>query len=304
MAGFRLPGLLCVVTNSLPADTGTLIRGASPPRASVGMGPDAGTLGSGPTPGQTFDTAIELFANSPQSSTPVGKRILAKLQETRRNNLLSFADIGPAGDSSRESGTIRITKVYERDPIKTSIWLVHEAYHLAVAKDDLLYADEEVESRRIQGEYWIFLEDTGVRLQDGIRYRLAPQDSPLPKAYRADRIIDWVIPMYVDEKAFKITADWIVKHKGDWGGLCNRTLDTRKFYAKILADSQPTFALDPRSIDPQVAETLLELLECNPFEAGSIATHAGKGDVKTIVEKLPATFKTRVDTLKKNALVE
>lgn len=304
MAGFRLPGLLCIVTNSLPSDTGTLIRGASPPRTSVGMGIDAGNPNSGPMPEQTFDTAIELFASSPQSSTPIGKRILTKLEETRRNKLLSFADIGPAGDSSRERGTIQITKVYERDPMKTSIWLVHEAYHLAVAKDGLLYVDEEVESRRIQGEYWIWLEDSGVRLKDGIRYRLAPQDSELPKAYRANRVIDWVIPMYVNEADFKISAEWIVAHKTEWGGLCNRTLDTRKFYAKILAESQPTFALDPRSIDNKVAETLLELLECNPFESGSITAHAGKADVKTIVEKLPATFKTRVDTLKKNALLE
>jgi hypothetical protein len=99
-------------------------------------------------------------------------------------------------------------------------------------------------------------------------------------------------------------VDWIVAHKGEWGGLCSRTLETRKFYAKVLVEPQPTFALDPRSIDTNVAETLLELLECNPFDAGSIATHAGKGDVKTILEKMPATSKTRVDTIKKNALLD
>lgn len=190
MAGFRLPGLLCVVTHSLPNDAGTLVRGASPPRASVGMGADAGTPNSAPPPEQVFATAVELFTHSPQASTPIGRRIADKLQETRRNNLVSFADIGPAGDSDRGTGAIRITKMYERDPMRTSIWLVHEAYHLAVAKDGLLYVDEEIESRKIQGEYWVWLEDFGVRLQDGTRYRLPAQDSELPKACRANRVID------------------------------------------------------------------------------------------------------------------
>jgi hypothetical protein len=287
---------MCVLTNSLPNDTGTLVRGASPSRGSVGSHPDAGLSSFfKPSPEETFDAAIELFQNAPQSKTKMGVRILDTLKEARKNNLLSFAVLLSDGESDKKEGTIRITDLYDRDRVSTSVWLVHEAYHLAVAKDNLLYVDEEIESRQIQGEYWTFLENSGLRLR---------RDSVVPKMYRENRIIDYIIPWYYKkEPNFKITADWIVKHKTDWGGLCNRTLDTRKFYAKTLVESQPTFALDPRSIDPKVAETLLELLECNKFESFSIVTHVGKDEVKTILEKVPEASKKRVESLRESGVI-
>jgi len=153
----------------------------------------------------------------------------------------------------------------------------------------MLYVDEEIESRLIQGAYSKYLEDTGGRLKDGKPYGAVVRGSYLSEFYRADRIIDWVIPQYKDETGFKITADWIVKHKSEWGGFANRTLDTRKYYAKILVDSQPTSSWDPRPIDPGVAKTLRELLNSGPRgERASIEAAAGSKDaVEAVLKAAP-----------------
>jgi hypothetical protein len=291
MANFSLRGPLCVLTNALPNDAGTLTRGAAPARGPIGTNPDAGALlkPARSSPEGTFDTAIELFENAPQGTTAMGLRILGVLRKARETGALSFADLGEDGISSPSQGWIKITDRYQDDPAKASIWMVHEAYHVAVVADKMLYVDEEIESRRIQGEYSIYLEDTGGKLKDGKPYAPVVRSSSLSEFYRANRIIDWVIPQYKDEDDFKITADWIVKHKSEWGGFANRTLDTRKYYAKILVDSQPTGSWDPRSIDPDVAKTLRELLNSGPRgERPSIEAAAGKKeDLEAVLKAAP-----------------
>jgi hypothetical protein len=287
MANFSLRAPLCVLTNALPNDAGTLTRGATPPPGPLGTKPDAGVARGNPE--ETFDTAIELFENAPQGTTLIGLRILAALKKARQTGALSFAVLEEDGKSSPSGGWIQIADRLQNDPVRTSIWMVHEAYHVAVVKDKMLYVDEEIESRLIQGAYSIYLEDTGGTLKGGKPYGAVVRRSNLSEVYRADRIIDWVIPQYKDEKDFEITADWIVKHKREWGGFANRTLDTRKYYAKILVDSQPTGSWNPRSIDPDVAQTLRELLNSGPrAERAWIEAAAGsKDDVEAVLKAAP-----------------
>jgi hypothetical protein len=240
-----------------------------------------------------FELAIAIFEKSPQAATPIGHRIVATAREALAAGRLTFAPLSEDGISKPSTGEITITDAYRSKPALASVWVVHEAYHVAVKDDRLLYVDEEVVSRTIQGEYWVFLEETGVTL-DGERYQLPKGDKQIPTAFRRKQIIDWVIPQYKNEKDFVINANWIVAHKGDEGGFRNRKSDTRAFYATTLIDAQPTGTFSFGSIDPKAAEALLELLEAEPFNAWATPK---KDDVKTILEKLPATMTTRRDAL-------
>jgi hypothetical protein len=242
---------------------------------------------------KAFELAIAIFEKSPQSATPIGGRILATARKSLAAGSVSFRAMQEEGISTTSTGEIAITVIYRPEPMLTSIWLVHEAYHVAVKDDGLLYVDEELASRTIQGEYWAFLEDTGVSVGERT-YRLAKSDKRLPIAYREKRIIDWVIPMYKEEKDFVITPKWIIDHKGDEGGLKNRTSETRAFYATTLIDAQPTGTFSLGSIDPKAAEALLELFEAEPFNAWATPK---QDEVKAILEKLPTTMTKRRDAL-------
>jgi len=246
-----------------------------------------------PTDESAFNTAIDLFRESPVSKTPNGKRVLAKLDESLKARRISY---GSENSSDNGSGTIEIEAANRGDIENTSVCLVHEAFHVAINLDP--YIDDELASRDIQAEYGQFLADNPVRV-DGQTYQLkkAPY---LLEVKRKEQVVDYVIDMYFgSQSSFTITKEWIMKHKDDWKGLCNRTLKTRKIYAKILVDSQPTGSLNPFAIDPNVAEALLELLECVPTDSRAILGHAGESDAMVVLGKLPAKDAGRYAAWKK-----
>lgn len=255
----------------------------------------------------TMALAIEIFRASAQSKTKMGVRILKVLDEAYRLGRLSYETMGEDGECTPSEGTIRITRSYDKDALQTSVWLVHEAYHVAVKDDKMLYVDEEVESRQIQGAYWNALLKDGVVLPDGRKFQVKEKDAgkQVLVKWQQSRIIDWVVTAYEKVDGFSISADWIVKHKADGKGFANREAYTREYFARILVESQPTGAFDPRPIDQKVAITLLELLESvNRFDAGTLARKVGKDEVLTILGKLPASEKKRVDTFRKESLAE
>jgi hypothetical protein len=248
-------------------------------------------MGAAPKDAQSddaaFKTAVDLFRETLISKTENGKRVLAKLDESLKASKISY---GPDNSSNSDSGTIQIEAFNRGDIANTSVCLVHEAFHLAIHLD--LYIDDEIASRDIQAEYGQYLVDNAVTVS-GQTYQLK-KPPYLIEVKRKDQVVDYVIDMYFGVQSnFTITKEWIMAHKNEWKGLCNRTTKTRKIYAKILVDSQPTARFDPRPIDPNVAAALFELLECAPTDSKVILGHAGESDAMAVLGKLPASYASR-----------
>jgi hypothetical protein len=245
----------------------------------------------------TFKLAIDLFRASSHSKDPVGIRILKLLEDSHRASKLKYDAILEAGTSSRSSGVITITESYSNDIANTSIWIVHEAYHLVVKNDGMAYIDEEIESRIIQGRFAVELYSSGLMLTEGRTIKLKSKNT-IMEAYENDQIVDYAIRHYKTEPDLGVTEKWIVASKGKWGGLKNRTLETSQYYAKILVDSQPTGKLNPMKIDGDVAATLFELLEARPFQESKVLMDIDPDDVKAVLESLPSTHTKRYDAWK------
>lgn len=244
--------------------------------------------------------ACPLFDPKDPAEAALKTRIVTALKEANKEGRLEFV-LGQVedGEFSRSARRITITQGHRGNPAATTLWLVHEGYHLAVVDDKMSYVDEEIASRMIQGPLCRQLQG-GVAAPDGTVHKLsAGKGDAVLRAWEKNQIVDFVIPVYKSYRDFKITADWIIKHKADWGGFRNRTPATRAFYAQILVDAQPTGMLNPMSIDPAGAETLLELLEAAPkFEVTAIATAVGKDEVVQILDKVPAKALPRAKALK------
>jgi hypothetical protein len=287
----RKPGIMCASRLGEDwIDGGTMCRSrtSSPGILGTVLSLATGAVpASPPSDAEAFKTAIDLFRETPASKSPHGARVLAKLEES-----LLAGNISYGGDNSSNSGTgkIQIEASYRGDIANTSISLVHEGFHVAINLDP--YIDDELASRDIQAEYGAYLFANPTRV-GGQTYQLK-REPYLAEVKRKDQVVDYVIGMYYGSQPdFTITKDWILKHQADWKGLCNRTTKTRKIYAKILVDSQPTASWNPLSIDPAVAAALFELLECAPGDSKEILAHAGEEDAMTVLRKLPATYKER-----------
>ncbi|HTE39569.1 MAG TPA: hypothetical protein VK629_01995 [Steroidobacteraceae bacterium] len=262
--------------------------------------PQFGSPAVGGKPAEdTFKLAIDLFRVSAHSKDAMGKRILKLLEDSHRTSKLKYEAIFEAGISSRSTGEITISDAYSSDIANTSIWIVHEAYHLVVKDAGMAYVDEEIESRIIQGRYAGELYTSGLTLPDGKKVKLKSKPAVL-EAYERDQIIDFAIHAYKAEDDFGVTEKWIVANKAKWGGFKNRTLESLQFYANVLVDSQPTGKLNPMKIDGDVAATLLELLEARPFEESKILVGMDMDEVKAVLESVPSTHKTRYEVWKKS----
>src|SRR5438309_1657001 len=184
MAGFRLPGALCAVTNSLPIDTGTLVRGVSPRPGSVGVAPGAGAPSSAGTfPGEIMDDAITLYRASPTGKgTPnlsgpsdymdrfkdFASKVDAKLAALAKEDRLIFADLGGGKkgqwgpDWPAPTKKIMTNNYFQPDPVgrpadyledlaMTALELVHEGLHSLVDDQSLM---EELNCRYLEYSFY------------------------------------------------------------------------------------------------------------------------------------------------------
>lgn len=101
---------------------GKILEGS--PTVFIGPAPPAPT-----TDEETIDQAIENIKASPFGQTPEGRRVIAKIEQLRREGKIRFADLGPSIRGQSGSDGITANTTYNRDPQGTASELVHEATH-------------------------------------------------------------------------------------------------------------------------------------------------------------------------------
>lgn len=132
MAGFKLQGSLCAVTNALPIDSGTLVRGASPGRVSVGTALPVTSSPAAVSPDQIMEDAIALYEASPTGKgkpnlqgpadyidrfKKFASEVDAKLTELSHRKKLKFTDLGPRQRGAGSSNLIFINSYFQPDPV-------------------------------------------------------------------------------------------------------------------------------------------------------------------------------------------
>jgi len=189
------------------------------------------------------------------------------------------------------------------DPGSSSVWLVHEAYHLSNIGTKL-YIDEEIGSRELQARYG--LRSTQGIIYEGKTYKAKARGGlqELLDSSRRKQIVDWVLglPDYTDDENF-LTQAWIGQHIRDWGGPSNRNPFTRQKYLDKLLEKPR-----PEEIGPG-ARALFAILESAPSkeEVRSLIKYAGGGDaeegLKRIRERIePAMWGTAATSLFKSII--
>ncbi len=230
--------------------------------------------------GPSLEVAIELFRASKDSTTATGKAVLDTLDDLRKRGKITFGTLssGLEGESNTTQKTITMAKYLVSDPAKCSIWLVHEAYHLA-GVDTGLYIDEEIHSRELQAQY-------SKTISQGIQYKgntYKADGGELVAYYQRNQLIDWVLKMYGDDKTF-LPQGWIAQHYRDSGGPSNRTAATKKLFVEKLAR-------DPEKSSPDykaaVAEALVAILKsCEMSDASMLIKTAGDGNLDDGMERI------------------
>jgi hypothetical protein len=213
--------------------------------------------------------AIGLFRASQEASSALGRPVLAALDDAFKSARISFVSF-PLGKNGENTGnTIQMNQLLKDDPATLSVWLVHEAYHVA-AKRNELEIDEEIHSRELQGRYWQSLIQ-GISFE-GQTYRVG--SGQLLDSYRKDQLVDWVLgmPEYSDKAGF-LTQNWIAKHIQDWKGPANRNIFTKRMYVSVLVQRPDMLDIGP------VARALFALLKSSTVaDARSLISHAGGGN--------------------------
>jgi len=216
-----------------------------------------------------ISVAIELFRASQESSTAMGRPVLATLEAASKSGKITFAQLPMGLDGQQRGDTIEMNESLRNDPGKLSVWLVHEGYHLAMKRREL-EVDEEIKSRQIQGQYSLSLM-RGIPY-DGTMYTV--KRSAVVDAYLKDQVIDWVLglPDYSDKEGF-LTQSWIGAHIHDWKGAANRTIFAKRKYVAILVKP-------PKLVDRGPGgRALFALLSSSSVgDARSLISHAGDGD--------------------------
>ena len=230
---------------------------------------------------QAIVIAIELFRLSKTSKSGEGPAVLARLDELFKAGKITFAELpaGLSGESNVRTETISMNRNLIADLGNVSVWLVHEAYHLA-GLGTKLYIDEEINSREMQARY-------GQEIMRGITYggkvyRTWPGD--IREFFEKNQIVDWVllIPAYVNEEGF-LTPSWIAEHIWGWGGPANRRPGTKTKYIELLLKKPRLQDIGPG------ARALFALLETAPVqEARKLITDAGGGDFAAGSERIRA----------------
>jgi hypothetical protein len=244
--------------------------------------------------------AIELFRASPESKDQVGRAVLTTLDDLAAHGKITFADLatGLEGNSYPKERRVEMNRALIPDPASSSIWLVHEAYHLSNLGTKL-YIDEEIGSRELQARY-------ASRLTQGVVYegktyqvKAGQGTQVLLNSYKRNQIVDWVLalPDYANDEDF-LTQAWIGQHIRDWGGPGNRNRFTRKKYIDKLLEKPRLEDIGPG------ARALFAILESMPSDEVrfQIKSVGGGDGLKRIHDRIEsamwgtaqASFKERI----------
>lgn len=243
--------------------------------------------------------AIELFRASPESKDKVGRAVLATLDDLAAHGKITFANLesGLAGQSHPNERTIEMNRNEVSDVAFSSIWLVHEAYHLSNLGTKL-YIDEEIGSRELQARYALRLTNGVVYEGKTYQVKAGQGTQELLDSYKRSQIVDWVLalPDYADDEDF-LTQAWIGQHIRDWGGPANRNRFTREKYIDKLLEKPRLEDIGPG------ARALFAILESMPSdEVRFQIKRVGGGDLgdglKRIRERIePAMWGTAATSL-------
>lgn len=214
------------------------LRGAGPMLQRAGKD-DAGTQIAGETAIKLFEepkkldakdirAAIDQFKNSDAAKTPVGRRVLSRLEVLYKEEEIGLEDM-PAGlggeyrKGSQSWGRYDLglseLQIYNAMALK----MTHEAVHaLEVERHSV---DDEMAAFEFEARYYEELKRIKV---------VNPSEHAMNEYYlslrKQNRAVDILFPKY----AGLLDVAWIVKHKNDWGGLENRLGETRAAYVNTL----------------------------------------------------------------------
>lgn len=266
----------------------------------LGAIPAFGGSAAGMADSDLIKIAIDLFRNTPVAKTPVGSKTLDALDKMYKAGNIKFEVMEPGleGVSYPGSETIKMNTYLRDDLPHLSDWLVHEGYHVSVYNDKKLEIDEEIESRNLQAQYeerlfegitcngknYILKKQKETEVINGVP-TLIEIGTQVTKFYKQNKLVDWIltIPAYRDKEDI-MDASWIIKHIDDWGGVRNRTLATRIYYAKFLANYGNKLFRN-KSLDSDLAKTLKKIIDASgPFDASKIKKEAGESEVDNLLK--------------------
>ncbi len=220
----------------------------------------------------TDPTIVEAVAMLRASATikthSAGAKILAILDDFFANDKLMYvSNLGGTvyGESFDNFlwGRLRINEAFSGDPETTSAVVAHELIHLSLALLDEF--DEEIQCREFDARYlteiiggFSFPDPATTGAFKTAKLTTASQlwahYQRLLNAAKFDQLIDTILAVHTYDK--HISADWVVKHVDDYGGLGNRwATSLGKFVgALVCADARPA----------HYAPTIVKVLQAIP----------------------------------------
>jgi hypothetical protein len=204
-----------------------------------------------------FWDAIKLFESSRmgQGDGPdadlnrLAQDVVRKLRDLLPQGRIQFASLKPGeeGDVNGQgaAAVVRVSRAYQDHLEMASNVAVHEAAHLVLSWKPLFPVDEEIFCRRLENAYFEELTTRPVAFRDrqgkekrgafhaggSLTQRLREQQGLL----RNNRLVDHLLrePSY----AYYAKAAWVeqVIDQKRWGGLANRTPETKRHFVAELA---------------------------------------------------------------------
>jgi hypothetical protein len=197
---------------------------------------------------EAIDSAIRLFSASSASNSRIGARVRSILQELHGEAEIGFAELGSSANARALEGLrswgqydIQVNERYRHNVAMISLRLVHEAIHHIV---DRSYIDEELMARSFQIDYYNELL-TGVTV-DRARFQVPRGTDNDIEAQGAKRelgqLVDYILSIEAYQGEGFFTAEWVVRHKNDWGGLTNRWPYTKARFVKEFLEDPVRYA--------------------------------------------------------------
>jgi hypothetical protein len=183
----------------------------------------------------------------------MARQVVHRLKAEIGDDEVGFGNLGADTDGlSREgvSGWFRnnilISNRLVNDLAATSLILVHEATHLVLSRP---YIEEELWCRTMAVYYlndlafvpgtWSYAAYGGGRAMAPKLNAAAPPTAAIQdlvrqwSAFAASQLLDYILLM--KEYSDSLTAGWIRDHFDIYGGIANRTNETKGLYIKVLA---------------------------------------------------------------------
>ena len=219
-------------------------------------------------------------------------RVVNRLKHEIVDDEVAFCktDAATAGFSRKgRSGWFRnnivVSNRYANDLTATSLILVHEATHLTMSRTLI---EEELWCRTMECYYLDDLTFSTARWDyptHGGRRAAAAKFNPVghPSPYLRDKVEEWTAfagdqlldyILKVKEYSDSLEADWVRENIDVYGGIANRTRETKDLYIKVLA----------RSGGVEDARLILKILQSVPARnrAEWVVVTGGIGGMATV----------------------